>query len=188
MKSQIILITLLGLLTCNSEAKKNLPIVEAKEKTIVEPSVNVDSLTYVVFTYDSSRYSIYWSFSKNLSLVGLSKEEITLAELLLLKQIDQYNQSQIKIFNEMKVKYPKYNFQKEIFIIENPSNYARQYIPAINSDGQKLIYINAFCTLQGHDYWKDGLVEVMDGGDCYFQLIINLTTKEVVEFSVNGVA
>lgn len=188
MKVQFIIITLLGLLSCNPGHDRDMQVAEAKDASIEVPLVNIDSLDYVVFTYDSSTYSLYWNFSKNLRPVALTKEEISQAELLILKQIDLYNQSRTEEFHQMNTKYPDYNFQIETFIIENPAKYARQYIPAINSDGEKILYVNAFCSLQEHDYWKKGLVEVMDGGECYFQMIINLTKEEVVEFNVNGVA
>ena len=188
MKVQLIIIGLLGLLSCNSGTDKKMPVAEFKEKVIEVPSVNIDSLDYVVFAYDSSMYSMYWRFSKDYRPAELTKEEISQAEFLMLKRIEEYNQVRTQKFHEMDTKYPEYNFQIETFIIENPTKYARQYIPAINSDGEKILYINAFCSLQGHDYWKNSLVEVMDGGECYFQVIINMETKEVVEFSVNGVA
>ena len=185
MKVQHIIIALIGLLSCNAGTSTNVQLVEAYEEVIDVPSVNIDSLDYVVLTYDTAKN---WMFPKDVRPAELTKEEISRAEFLMLKQIEKYNQIRTEEFHQLDEKHPNHNIQLETFIIENPAKYARQYIPVTNSDGQKLVYINAFCSKQGHDYWKTDLVWVMDGGDCYFQVMINLTTNEVVDFSVNGVA
>ena len=67
--------------------------------------------------------------------------------------------------------------------------YKRQYIPLVNSKGEKKVYINCFCISDwGFDNWKKSLVQVDDGGSCFFQLIINLTTLEYEKFGTNGYA
>jgi len=67
--------------------------------------------------------------------------------------------------------------------------YKRQYIAFINSKGEKKVYINCFCTSDwGFDYWKKSLVHVNDGGSCFFQVTINLTTLEYEKFGTNGYA
>ncbi len=68
-------------------------------------------------------------------------------------------------------------------------NYKRQYVPFTNSKGEKKVYINCFCIsdyVNGFDYWKKILVEVDDGGSCFFQLTINLTTKQYEQLYTNG--
>ena len=67
--------------------------------------------------------------------------------------------------------------------------YKVQYIPFITSNGRKKVFVNAFC-----DYnlnfdlleWKKHLIQVYDGGSCFFHLIINLTDKKYEEFHTNG--
>jgi|GEM_PF-1562598 len=71
----------------------------------------------------------------------------------------------------------------------NLKNYKRQYVPFINSKGEKKVYINCFCF---HEYenefedWKKSLVEVEDGGKCYFHLIVNLTNNSYEKLYTNG--
>lgn len=70
------------------------------------------------------------------------------------------------------------------------SLYHRQYRGDIK-DGHSIIQVNCFCrepieighrTVDLTNVWY----EIDDGGDCYFQTSVDLTTGEVVRFSVNG--
>ncbi len=60
----------------------------------------------------------------------------------------------------------------------------RQYSGATNDRGDRLVCINAFCDPNAN--WRRDLVWVLDGGDCYWQAVINLTTRRVEVFEVNG--
>jgi len=62
----------------------------------------------------------------------------------------------------------------------------RQYAGAKNTAGDLLICVNAFCYADRHDHWRHKEVYMIDGGDCYWQAVINLTTKRVEVFEVNG--
>jgi hypothetical protein len=62
----------------------------------------------------------------------------------------------------------------------------RQYAGFIE-DGERKIYINAFCDDPGMD-WKRNVVFVMDGGACYWQAVYNVDTGEVEMLIVNGEA
>jgi hypothetical protein len=67
------------------------------------------------------------------------------------------------------------------------STYVRQYVAGLNSKGEKHIWINIFCS-NNFTPWKEGVIEVADGGDCAFQMKVNLTTKVVYQFRLNGFA
>ncbi|TPN87106.1 hypothetical protein [Aquimarina algicola] len=88
------------------------------------------------------------------------------------------------------IKNNKFNFIKQP-INKNIETYYRQYIPYINESNERLIKINAFCELlktpptpSQKDIgftnidWKEEYVEVEDGESCYWELIINIDTKE----------
>ncbi|MGC4103784.1 hypothetical protein [Ferruginibacter sp.] len=65
--------------------------------------------------------------------------------------------------------------------------YKRQYVPYIDSNGERKVYINCFCIDDfGFNYWKTQLVEVDDGGSCFFQVVINLTRQKDEWFTING--
>ncbi|AHM59120.1 hypothetical protein D770_04265 [Flammeovirgaceae bacterium 311] len=183
MKVQLIIIALLGLLSCNTGTETNMPIVKAEQEVIEEPSAIIDSLDYVVLKYDTARS---WMFPKDVRPAELSKEEIADTEVLISKQIDKYNQNRTEEYYQTVAENPDQDFQLENFIIENQAKYTRQYVPVINSEGEKLLYVNAYCSLPGPDDWKTKLFRIMGGGDCYFQAIINLSKKEVVRFNVNA--
>ena len=60
--------------------------------------------------------------------------------------------------------------------------------PIQKNNGQKEVWVNCFCQLSGDNKWKTEVVHVADGGNCYFNFKINLTTKTCYDFAVNGVA
>jgi hypothetical protein len=62
--------------------------------------------------------------------------------------------------------------------------YKRQYAGAIIND-HRLLYGNFFCQAFEVDWRKDPLV-VMDGGNCFFQVIYDLYTQDFVSFNING--
>jgi hypothetical protein len=66
--------------------------------------------------------------------------------------------------------------------------YRRQYVPFLNSKGERMVFINAFCELDHFDYWKKTLVDVKDGGSCFFHVSINLTTGKYEQLYSNGYA
>lgn len=69
-------------------------------------------------------------------------------------------------------------------------HYKRQYVPFVDKDGQKKVWINCFCAEQDDNEfvnWKKSVVIVDDGGSCFFNFIINLADKTFYNLEVNGV-
>jgi predicted choloylglycine hydrolase len=66
------------------------------------------------------------------------------------------------------------------------SRYKRQYFPYISKDGSKHVKVVCFCETNFN--WKKNIVDVLDGGDCYFNVIINLDLKTYSDLDINGVA
>jgi hypothetical protein len=65
--------------------------------------------------------------------------------------------------------------------------YKRQYVAYLNSKGEKKVFINCLCNgVGGFEYWKERLVEVDDGGVCFFNVTINVTKKLCGMVLVNG--
>jgi hypothetical protein len=79
-------------------------------------------------------------------------------------------------------------------------NYYRQYSFYRKTNNDSMVYINALCGILespvdscGNYIWKpmdwrNEHIIVHDGGDCYWQILINLTKKTVEHFSTNGEA
>ncbi len=69
---------------------------------------------------------------------------------------------------------------------QGPLDHRRQYVGFIE-DGQTKILINGFCNDHGTD-WRESLVLVLDGGDCYFTAVYAVATDALERFDFNGEA
>jgi hypothetical protein len=143
-----------------------------KQKKLEEASMS-DTATFVVF-------------NKGPQQPGLSPEELSTIENILKQCISDYSSEQKKSFEEIKKKPPKYK-RNRYGASMGLSQYKRQYVPSINAKGEKEVWVNCFC---GHwdSKWKEKIIRVEDGGSCYFNVTVNLTTGKYYEFKVNGVA
>lgn len=67
-------------------------------------------------------------------------------------------------------------------------DYYRQYVGAIDSAGDKIIWINCFCKSEVDHFkeWKNKLAMVKDGGNCFINVTVNLTKNDYTRFDVNG--
>ena len=83
--------------------------------------------------------------------------------------------------------YPRYEhlFAAQGALADQSPGY-RQYAGFVE-DGERKIYINAFCDDLGMD-WERDVVFVMDGGACFWQAVYNVETGEVERLTVNGEA
>jgi hypothetical protein len=175
-----ILITMVCILTlCNCGHRKtdNVNVRTTQVENLVDTSL------IVILPYDTS---LFW-ICKDCNQAELTPQDLDDIETLLKKCIDEYNNGQEKQFNEIKSKYPERNSDIGNFTIDL-IRYKRQYIAAINNKGEKEVWINCFCNTWNKEWKKEQLLIVKDGGNCYFNLKINLSTKKYFELSVNGEA
>ncbi|MFT3934427.1 MAG: hypothetical protein QM726_12470 [Chitinophagaceae bacterium] len=139
---------------------------------IIPERISFDTSNIAIIQFDTS---VHWLFDSTSKPSGLTQSDILEIDSLFDKSITDYNAK----VNEAAKKYYAIDLTKR--------KYKRQYVCAINKDGQKEVYINCFCdTFQ--DNWKKSLVQVDDGGNCFFNFKINLTTKKYFDFFVNGYA
>ena len=75
-------------------------------------------------------------------------------------------------------------YQDTAPIVERLPDYTRQYFGIVRNT-EALIFANFFCDGEAHD-WLETAVVVMDGGNCYFQVIYNADTNTYLSLSVNG--
>jgi hypothetical protein len=94
---------------------------------------------------------------------------------------------------------PTYLTQKELLKLDNlystcianntnrlgKRTYRRQLVVAKNKFGEKEVWVNCFCGTGG-DNWRNEIIVVFDGGSCYFNLKINLTTNKFYDLIING--
>jgi hypothetical protein len=96
--------------------------------------------------------------------------------------------------------------QNEFNFLKSPvkksiQDYYRQYVPYLNEKGVRIIEINAFCKIpeipplsesKSKEWtkmdWKKEYIEVTDGGNCYWQVKINVDKKEYTGLMRNSKA
>lgn len=151
------------------------------EKQDQQPdSISIDTSVIAVLTLDTN---YYWVF-KDKKPTDLTRDDLVKIESVLNTCINDYNPSQEQRFIEINEKYPEYKRDKKHFVIDL-SRYKRQYVAALNSKGEKEVWLNCFCKAGDKD-WRKDLIIVKDGGNCYFSLKINLTSGQYFELRVNG--
>ena len=153
---------------------------ESKNEVRQTNTFKMDISLIAILPFDPTQYS----FFKNGKPTELTKDELLKIETVLKRCIDNYNSDQNKLFNDIDRQHPEYINSKKNSSIDL-TLYKRQYVAAINYIGQKEIWVNCFCDTWGRD-WKKYLISVKDGGNCYFNLKINLTTGQYYELRVNG--
>ncbi|MEI6143837.1 MAG: hypothetical protein WCP85_31450 [Mariniphaga sp.] len=125
-------------------------------------------------------------FDKDCKSVNLTQEDFKNIDSLLNKFISDYNLIKEKEFENVNSQRPELKISKSYFIIDL-KRYKRQYIAVVNPKGEKEVWINCGCGFS-EESWKHSRISVEDGGNCYFNLKINLFKKIVYDFMVNGVA
>ena len=87
---------------------------------------------------------------------------------------------------------------KEISV--NFNDYYYQFIPYLDKNNRKIIYVNSLCkdfvqnpiqdltrkNAEKEIEWKSHYFDVYDGGNCFWQVQVDVEKKEYFDFSVNG--
>jgi hypothetical protein len=120
--------------------------------------IDLSKIEYNVLRFNFSRKI----FGDSCTYHYVTKSDIMQAEKMLRKAFDDYNKT---------ATYPR-----------NHEDYGRQYIGAKTSGGDIIIYVNCFAGPD--DYEQKWLFRVIvhDGGDLFFEGMINLTKGEVIYF------
>ncbi len=104
---------------------------------------------------------------------------------------------------QLKNQTPKAKYNDARIVAGRLKKYYRQYVGYINRKGEKCIYINGLLKESVKEFYTsrrpygggdevsllyDDLVDVMDGGNEFWNAVINLETKQIITFYANGVA
>ncbi|QHT65901.1 hypothetical protein GXP67_04070 [Rhodocytophaga rosea] len=142
------------------------------------------------YTIDSSRIAIlslegHSSFanSKPATLTGKDLETI---EQILQQVLKVYNPNEKKQYEQIKKQNPESKIREDNFVI-NLNRYKRQYIAFLNEKGEKEVWINCFCGDIDRN-WQNEIIFVRNGGNCFFNLKVNLNRGKYYELRVNGEA
>ncbi|MCJ8291351.1 MAG: hypothetical protein MJK07_16375 [Flavobacteriales bacterium] len=179
MRNSIILFVVgLLLIGCN-ESETNSNLVK-KEKIIqVIDLSQVDSNRIVLLELDSTYLK-----RKDRSNANLKIDEYSQIQSLIENRLEEYNQEEEARYSKLQIEHPNDKFRKQDFVI-NLFDYARQYVAYFNKQGEKIVWINCFCVAYNNE-WKEAVFIASDGGNCFFNLTVNLTTNKIINLSVNG--
>jgi hypothetical protein len=136
-----------------------------------------DSLKYVVVGLDSTHEISYLNPMPS----SIDFNELKIVDSLLTIAVDSYN---VKInieYENARKKYKDVDIQKDDFLIEL-RKYVKQVVVYKNREEEKEVWINCYRS----DEISNVIVDVNDGGNSFFNVKINLRTKLVYDFSVNG--
>lgn len=153
-----------------------------KSETKIRNHNLVDTSKIAIIPFDNYKS---WFFKENDS-TSLTSIEIEQIEKLLTLCIFKYNFKKQKIYNQIE----RNNVENEEYFERNCidlSMYKRQYVATINSKGEKEIWVNLFCDTFNSN-WKNEILVVFDGGNCFFNVKLNLKKKKYFELRINGVA
>jgi hypothetical protein len=109
-------------------------------------------------------YNIDWNHPfKNAEPSNLNEKELEEVEKLLLKSVDESN------------------------MLRPLKKYYRQYVVIKNANGEKEVWVNGMCELVDPSFadWKKELIDIADGGNCYFNMKINLSSKTYYNLMIN---
>lgn len=142
--------------------------------------IQIDTSVFVILPLDTTLVSLSGKPA------DLTTKYLVEIERLLTKCVEDYNVEQEKQFQEINHTFPEHKSDKKDLVIDL-KRYQRQYMATRNSRGEKVVWINCFCD-QWDKHSRTSPYIVMDGGNCYFNLKVNLTTGLYYELMVNGVA
>jgi hypothetical protein len=142
---------------------------------IKSENISIDSNQYVILKFDKDNGLI---FNKKYKPSDINKQEIESIYILIGKAISDYH---LKNASENTLNQKNYEIDL--------SNYKIQLIPVINPKGEKEIFVNCICLTSSEiNNWENGIIIVLDGGKCYFQLKISLKKNKYYNFMINGEA
>lgn len=162
MKQIIISSILISILSCSKNETKNNDDIQIIEFENLEEkkSDTIQEPNYIAIFEEETK-----------SKSELSKKELKIINENLVDAVNKYNEDDKKNRNEkISLRY-----------------YYRQYIISKNENGDKIVRVFCFCSISG-EFWRNEIISVHDGGNCYLNAVINLTQNKTEYFETNGQA
>jgi hypothetical protein len=157
---------------------QNTSITKKVNRDSIQPN-KIDTAAGTRFSIDTNKIAIL--SSEKIDFFGLKDSipaKLTNADLIL---IDTFLTSSVRDHNSGIDSTKLYEDYIDL------KKYKRQYVPYINSNGEKIVFINCFCNgIDNSDTWKKKLLVVEDGGRCFFAVIINVTKQLYHQLLING--
>ena len=142
------------------------------DQELKSKNVQVDTSKIAIIPFDKKGS---YPFDNSFNPTTLTQDDINSIDSLLIACVTDYNNSLDKDHKEWSIDIKKYNYRKQI-------------IAVTNKKGEKEVWVNFFCQTWDNNNWKTEILLVKDGGNCYFNLKLNLVTKKFYDLGVNGEA
>jgi len=145
--------------------------------------LKLDTSKYAILRFDTSEN---YYFDKKVKQDSLSNEDMPEVEHLLDSAITDYNKIEGRYYEQSLRE--NHSIPAAVYDprIKDISNYKRQLIVVKNLSGEKIIWVNCFNDYISHPNWRKYIVSERGGGTWFFNLKINLTSRRVYDFTVNG--
>jgi hypothetical protein len=153
---------------CGQLSNKNLGKTNRSENKV---DLKFDTLTTAIIEFDPKTD---WPFDSTSRGAMLTQKELQAVDSFLLVCITDYNNALDKDHKQWSIDLKKRNYRRQLVVVEN-------------KNGQKEVWVNCFCH-DINDKWKTEMLDVQDGGNCYFHFKVNLTLNNYYDLGVNGVA
>lgn len=127
----------------------------------------LDDSRYVFLEFDSTHYWLFTAATPS--------------------QLNRFEQSRLDSLLKATVSQHNAQMDNPDFRIGNLATYYFQLIPVLNAQGQKEVWVNGFCRAPSEN-WKREVIVVQDGGNCYFNVKLNLSKRLAYDLTVNGYA
>jgi hypothetical protein len=156
-------------ISCGQSPDKIIPQkIEDQERKFLD----FDTSKIAIFSFDEiTRHH----FDSSYVAAELTQDELNDVHTLLIACVTNYNNS-----------LPIEHKQKGIDLVKN--TYKKQLLVVRNKKGQKEVWVNCLCSSGEGNLWKMQILQYEDGGKCFFNFKINLTTREFYDLSINGSA
>jgi hypothetical protein len=142
---------------------------------------SIDSSKYAILKYNEN---YKYLFEPHVKPTNVTYNEIAVIENLIAKKVTIYNKETIAREKSLFKNQPNVKYHSNQ--IQYPENYFKRLIAVTNQNGEKIVWVNCFCTPpEGFD-WRKNVLEMSDGGSCYFNLKLNLTKNSAYDFRVNN--
>lgn len=115
-----------------------------------------------------------WPFDSTYSAATLLPSELKTIDSFFVVVVENYNNSLDMEHKQWSIDTKNRNYRKQLIVVKN-------------KNGEKEVWVNCFCRVD-NDKWKTRMFGVEDGGNCYFNFKINLSTKKYYDLGVNSVA
>jgi hypothetical protein len=136
------------------------------------PSVYVKGKGYSGYIFNKE-HSVMVSIKNQQGRFTPTFEEVERAEKLLKSRLPELNKDKISQGEKCG------NIEKEL------ESYTRQYVGFINQKGNKIIWVNMLMHLRSVP--SKHIIIVDDGGSNYWNVKIDITSRDVYDLEINGV-